>query len=74
MQTTQLTTKEKEEYLQGKRSKTVQNAIDKSQNVIPYDMQISLHYSYIKAMAMVKRKYAERSSNSGSEINNKVQY
>ena len=66
----QTTLAEKEEYLKGRRSKTVQIGIDKSEKDIPYEMQIALHYSYLKALDMVKRK---ASITSGSE-NTKGKY
>lgn len=69
-----MTTKEKEEYLDGKRSKTVQDGIDRSRVKIHYDMQIALHYSYIKAIRLAKRKFIEAQPPSGSEDNKKVQY
>lgn len=70
-----LTTEEKEKYLNGRRSKVVKNAIDKSGKLLPKEMIVSLHYSYITSLEIIKRKALDTdSSTSGSENNNKVQY
>lgn len=70
-----LTTEEKEKYLNGRRSKVVKNAIDKSGKLLPKEMIVSLHYSYITSLERIKRKALDTDSLiSGSENNNKVQY
>lgn len=75
MQTPRLTTREKENYLNGRRSKVVKNAIDKSGKYLPHEMIIALHYSYITSLERIKRKaLGTDSTTSGSENNNKVQY
>ena len=63
MQEKQLTTKDKEQYLKGRRSRTIQQSIDKCKTEIPYDVQISLHYNYLKALDRIK---AEAHSTPGS--------
>lgn len=75
MQTPRLTTKEKENYLNGRRSKVVKNAIDRSGKDLPHEMIVALHYSYITSLERIKRKSLDTdSTTSGSENNNKVQY
>ena len=75
MQTPRLTTREKENYLNGRRSKVVKNAIDRSGKDLPHEMIVALHYSYITSLERIKRKaLGTDSTTSGSENNNKVQY
>ena len=75
MQTPRLTTREKENYLNGRRSKVVKNAIDRSGKDLPHEMIVALHYSYITSLERIKRKALGTDSiTSGSENNNKVQY
>ena len=63
-----LTIEEKEKYLNGRRSKVVKNAIDKSGKLLPKEMIVSLHYSYITSLERIKRKaFDTDSAPSGSE-------
>lgn len=63
-----LTIEEKEKYLNGRRSKVVKNAIDKSGKLLPKEMIVSLHYSYITSLERIKRKALDTDSTpSGSE-------
>lgn len=74
MQTPQLTTIEKENYLNGRRSKVVKEAIDRSGKVLPKEMIVALHYSYITSLERIKRKALDTdSSTSGSETT-KIKY
>ena len=62
MQTPQLTTIEKENYLNGRRSKVVKEAIDRSGKVLPKEMIVALHYSYITSLERIKRKALDTDS------------
>lgn len=81
MQTQQsnLSTEEKEKYLNGKRSRVIKEAIDRSEKQLPHDITISLHYNYIRAIDRVKHDIRTKESNtnsitiSGSE-NNIIKY
>lgn len=74
MQTPQLTTIEKENYLNGRRSKVVKEAIDRSGKDLPHEMIVALHYSYITSLERIKRKALDTdSSTSGSETT-KIKY
>ena len=74
MQTPQLTTREKENYLNGRRSKVIKEAIDRSGKVLPKEMIVALHYSYITSLERIKRKALDTDSLiSGSETT-KIKY
>ena len=74
MQTPQLTTIEKENYLNGRRSKVINEAINRSGKVLPKEMIVTLHYSYITSLERIKRKALDTDSLiSGSETT-KIKY
>ena len=74
MQTPQLTTIEKENYLNGRRSKVIKEAINRSGKVLPKEMIVTLHYSYITSLERIKRKALDTDSLiSGSETT-KIKY
>jgi hypothetical protein len=48
-------TLDKELYLGKRRSRVIADAIAKSGRQIPYEIEIGLHYSYLKAMDRIKK-------------------
>lgn len=70
MQTQQsnLSTEEKEKYLNGKRSRVIKEAIDRSGKQLPHEMIVALHYSYIRAIDRVKHDIRTKESNTNSII------
>ena len=55
-----LTTKEKEEYLKGKRFRVITNAINTCGSEIPEDMIIDLNYNWKRAIDRVKEDQIKR--------------
>lgn len=55
-----LTTKEKEEYLGGKRFRVITNAINTCGSEIPEDMIIDLNYNWKRAIDRVKEDQIKR--------------
>ena len=74
MQTPRLTTREKENYLNGRRSKVVKNAIDKSGKYLPHEMIVALHYSYITSLERIKRKALGTDSLISGSKTTKIKY
>ena len=69
-----LTTKEKEKYLNGRRSKVINEVIDRSGKVLTHEIIVALHYSCITSLERIKRKALDTdSSTSGSETT-KIKY
>lgn len=55
-----LTTKEKEEYLKGKRFRVITNAINTCGSEIPEDMIIDLNYNWKRSIDRVKEDQIKR--------------
>ena len=69
-----LTLREKENYLNGRRSKVVKNAIDRSGKDLPHEMIVALHYSYITSLERIKRKALDTDSTTSGSETTKVKY
>lgn len=60
-----LTTKEKEEYLGGKRFRVITNSINKCGSEIPEDMIIDLNYNWKRAIDRIKEDKIKRINPNG---------
>lgn len=76
MQTQQsnLSTEEKEKYLNGKRSRVIKEAMDRSGKQLPHEMIVALHYSYITSLERIKRKALDTDSTTSGSETTKVKY